>query len=128
MFIHAVVGKIQVGDQVILEDMIHYTANADLGISLDKPNNLNYLYSLPNKIFDYIAVGIPVMASDLPEVSAIINNYKVGISINEIQADNIASNIKDMMQIRNTYWDENLLKAKEALSWENEAKALDDLY
>ena len=125
---HQLEEKVIFIDRMPYEDMIQYTANADLGISLDKPNNLNYLYSLPNKIFDYIAAGIPIMTSDLPEVSAIIKHYKVGISISEIHPENIASNIEEMRRIKKGDWDENLSKAKEELSWENEEKALNGFY
>ena len=75
------------GDRVRLlpkmpyEQMMRYTRNADLGLTLDKDTNLNYRYSLPNKVFDYLHAGIPVLATDLPEVAAIVREHDAGVVI-----------------------------------------------
>jgi glycosyltransferase involved in cell wall biosynthesis len=61
------------------ERMMQYTRNADLGLSLDKDTNLNYRFSLPNKLFDYFRAGIPVLVTDLPEVAGIVHKYDAGL-------------------------------------------------
>lgn len=100
----------------------NYTRQAHLGLSLDKPDNLNYLYSLPNKIFDYIHAAVPVLASDLPEVSRVIKTYNVGDVIEEITPQGVASKISEMLTSPDyNTWKENTLNASRELCWENES-------
>jgi len=61
--------------------MMRYTRQADLGLSLDKDTNLNYRFSLPNKLFDHLRAGIPTLVTELPEVAGVVRQYDVGIII-----------------------------------------------
>jgi glycosyltransferase involved in cell wall biosynthesis len=63
------------------ERMMQFTRNADLGLSLDKDTNLNYRFSLPNKLFDYFRAGIPALVTDLPEVAGIVRKYDAGMVV-----------------------------------------------
>ncbi len=102
-------------------ELMQYTENADLGVSLDKSNNLNYTFSLPNKIFDYLHAGIPVLISDLVEPKKIVNKYNVGYTLNSGSANAISEAINyalsdaDYMQKR-----KNTQVAASELTWENE--------
>ena len=58
--------------------MMAYTQHSAIGLTLDKPNNLNYINSLPNKIFDYIQAKIPILGSNIKEVRKIIKEYNIG--------------------------------------------------
>lgn len=102
--------------------MMQYTRQADLGITFDKPKSLNYLYSLPNKIFDYIQAEIPVLSSRLPELEKIINTYEVGGLIDEHNPEHIAK-LYDLCLTDETLrnkWIKNLAKAAEELCREKE--------
>lgn len=76
------------------ERMMQYTRNADLGLSLDKDTNLNYRFSLPNKLFDYFRAGIPVLVSDLPEVAGIVRKYDSGVVIGRVEPAIIAAGVR----------------------------------
>lgn len=75
------------------ERMMQYTRNADLGLSLDRDTNLNYRYSLPNKLFDYFRAHIPVLVTDLPEVAGIVRRYGSGVVIPRPEPGLIAAEV-----------------------------------
>ncbi len=111
-------------------EMMQYTAAADLGLTLDKDTNINYRYSLPNKIFDYLHAGIPVLASRLPEIEKIIETYRVGDFIPDHNPENMAKKIKDIMAHPNRLqqWKENTAVAAAELNWETESEKLKKVY
>jgi glycosyltransferase involved in cell wall biosynthesis len=110
--------------------LMSYTRLCDLGVTLDKPVSINYRFSLPNKIFDYLAAGLPVLASPLVEVKRIIDDYKVGLCIENHNPVHIAETIDAMMSNpeRLMQWKKNALEASEKLCWENEEKVLEKVY
>ncbi|TVQ13598.1 MAG: glycosyltransferase [Bacteroidetes bacterium] len=110
--------------------MMEYTCLSDLGVSLDKPVSMNYKYSLPNKLFDYLAAGVPVLASPLVEVKNVVEGYDVGMCIENHEPAHLAEKIKEMLSDEERYnkWKKNALAISEQLCWENEEKVLAGIY
>lgn len=113
-----------------MQELAEVTRTAFLGFSLDKPNSLNQLYSLPNKLFDYLAAGIPVIVSDLPEVKKIVVDYKVGSVIPGITPAAIAEAVMQLAKNKEQYlaFAGNAVNAAKELCWENEKVKLIRLY
>jgi glycosyltransferase involved in cell wall biosynthesis len=106
-------------------ELMHYTYNADLGLSLDKNTNLNYYYSLPNKIFDYLQAGIPILASRLPEIEKIIKNYNVGDFIESHEPKAIAAKINEILfSDKLITYKSNIAKVNSQINWHEEKKKL----
>ncbi|MFM7015653.1 MAG: glycosyltransferase [Bacteroidota bacterium] len=109
-----------------IEILRKYTAACDLGVTLDKGTNINYKLSLPNKLFDYIHAGIPVLASDLPEITKIIHQYNIGKICPDHQPSTIARCIREMFADQTTMktWEENTQIASKDLNWDKEKEKL----
>ena len=110
--------------------LYEYTRYATIGVSLDKDSNLNYRYSLPNKLFDYIMAGTPQLVSDLPEVAGIVRKFKTGMVLQNHDPAHIAQCITHMLQdaTRLKEWQANCLDAAKTLCWENEEEKLIAIY
>ncbi len=121
--------KIKIFGRIRLEDLIEYTVKADLGLSLEKNLGLNYYYALPNKIFDYINAGVPILCSDLPEMKKIVQGYDVGEVLKENTPKQIATQIMDIFEKNKTAtWKTNIIKAKKELCWQKEEKILIEIF
>lgn len=128
--------KHQLHEKVILkgkmpfEELMQYTFNATIGLSLDKPGNPNYENSLPNKLFDYIHAAIPVLVSSLHEIKKVVLKYNIGCVIDNHQPQHIAEKLNYMINSEKAYqsWRENCKKAALENCWENQEQILMDIY
>lgn len=112
------------------EQMMRYTRNADLGLSLDKDTNLNYRYSLPNKLFDYFRAHIPALVTDLPEVAGIVRRYDAGVVLAAPDPARIVAAVRALQSDapRLKALRENAIFAASSLDGEREKEALKALF
>jgi glycosyltransferase involved in cell wall biosynthesis len=127
---HKLEQKVKFVDKLPYHELIRYTRLADVGLTIDKDTNINYRYSLPNKIFDYIHAGIAVLASPLVEVKKIVEEYKVGALITSHDPKHIAEKLNEMLkdEAKLKTWKQNAKIAAVKLSWENEKLVLEEVF
>jgi glycosyltransferase involved in cell wall biosynthesis len=115
---------------IATDHLISATACADLGIALFEPTSINYAYALPNKFFEYIMAGIPILASNIDTFQAYINEYKVGLTVDPFDIGKIADTINFMVSDieRLDEWRKNAREASQKLNWEKEAKKMNRIY
>ncbi len=111
-------------------ELLQYTQMADLGLSLDKGTNLNYEYSLPNKIFDYIRCEVPLFVSNRKIVAQLVRENEIGFVFTEHQPRLMAQQVTEIFADKERYqiYKKNLKQAASSFSWEEEAKTLLSFY
>jgi glycosyltransferase involved in cell wall biosynthesis len=91
---------------------------------------LSHYYSLPNKLFENIQSETPIIGSNFPEISRIINNYDIGLCCDPNNTDDIAYTLEKLRKDKVLYagFKHNTVKAKSQLNWEKEKEVLKAAY
>src|SRR5699024_5465976 len=63
------------------DELLKWTAGASLGTIPYENTGLNHLYCSPNKLWEYPAAGVPILASNMPEMKKKIDDYGIGITV-----------------------------------------------
>lgn len=110
--------------------LLHYTASADIGLILHKNVSLNNYFALPNRLFEYISCGLPILSTDMLEIKRIIKKYGLGETYEYGSKESFLSQLKKIINAENyKEYCENSKKAFEKyLNWEREEEKLFRLY
>jgi len=122
--------KVSFTGKLSIEELINLTPQADLGLSIEEDLGLNYRFALPNKLFDYIQAQVPVLITNLPEMDAVVNNYKVGDITNSLEPIYLAKKINDALfnEEKRKVWISNLPHAANELTWEKEEIVIHEIF
>jgi len=104
-----------------------WTQDADLGVHPIEGNCGNHRLCLPNKLFEYIQGGLPVVVTDLPEMRKIVTQYGVGEVFRDADAKDLAAKIDHMLTNGQKYRSA-LRSAADILNWDVEKHRLIDVY
>ncbi len=113
------------------EELPGITVDADMGFILFRNTCLNHYHSLPNKLYEYMMAGVPVIASDFPEMKRVITETGCGITVDPESPEEIFLAAKNLAE--NPGERERMSKAgrKAALdthNWTAQKKKLISLY
>ncbi len=108
------------------EEMLRLTAVADVGCALIEDYGMSYRHARPNKLFEYIRAGVPVLTSDFPAMAEIVRDHGVGLTADPSDPDKV---VESALRLRN---DPELLlacrsnckRAAAEFTWEEEEKKL----
>ncbi|MDR2556617.1 MAG: glycosyltransferase [Bacteroidales bacterium] len=98
------------------DELQYITEKADVGVNILENKGLNYYYSLPNRIFDYMRANIPVVSTDFPEIRSIVEKYNAGVLITDYSPKELSKAIIQAI--------ENKKQIKNDLSWESESEKI----
>lgn len=122
---HGVAERVHVVDAVPPEELASYTISATVGLMPYQPVSRNNLLALPNKVFEYTAVGVPIVVSDLPELRRIALEEGCGRVYDPFDASSLASALREVLDLAQHHlWRDAARTYGRANVWENERKIL----
>lgn len=105
------------------EQVVQIVKNADVGLCLIENVSLSDFFCLPNKLFEYAFARLPILASDFPDISAVVNKYDLG-KVCSIDSKSINQAVHQMeLKPPNTITADLI-----ELGWPEQAKRLNNLY
>jgi glycosyltransferase involved in cell wall biosynthesis len=126
------------GDRVKLLPLVPYTellswtASASIGLNVLPPDYSPSIYfCLPNKLFEYLMAGLPVLTSHLPAVVEVLRQYDVGQVVDSLDPKAVAEAINALLADKEALMRMRanaLAAARDTLNWEAESQRLVRLY
>lgn len=133
--LRALAGELGVGARVHLlptvpgDRLLAHTAQADIGVSLLEDTCENHRLALPNKVFEYMAAGVPVVTSDLPELSRLVREHGIGWTADPSDPVALAQTLKRALaEAPRDGLEEHIAQAARTFAWPREAAGLTRLY
>jgi glycosyltransferase involved in cell wall biosynthesis len=104
-------------------------ADADVGLALIQPSCLSYELTLPNKLFEYTAAGVPVLGTRLPMIDDFISRHGVGMTAAPGDVGDVAAKLRAMLEPdANARMREAARRAAATLTWAGEQELLATAY
>ena len=122
--------KIFFKNAVPMEELLDYTASADIGLQLLKNTGINHYSTISNKVFEYLMAEIPIIASNFPELRKIVFDNKIGLVTNPANHEETENTIRELVSNNDLYnqCKQNMCKIKKIYNWENEKLVLKKIY
>jgi glycosyltransferase involved in cell wall biosynthesis len=115
--------NLHVHDAVPHSQVVPIVKSADFGLCLIQNVSLSDYYCLPNKLFEYCFAGVPVLASDFPDIRSVITEHGFGDCCN-LDIDSIRKAVKDLECANKKFSFSDVA----SLSWDAQQTKLVNLY
>lgn len=94
-----VADRIRIIPPVPYQELLGVTASADVGLIVYRgAYSLNVQYCLPNKLFEYMMAGVPVICSELDAVAGIVRAYDIGVVVSTLDAETVGRAISETLE------------------------------
>jgi glycosyltransferase involved in cell wall biosynthesis len=103
--------RVEIRSWVPYWEVPKYINVAKLGVIPIRPGVVSYARAIPNKLLDFMACGLPVVCSALPEMKRIVEQTKCGTVVDPLTAENLAEGIRSMLESDLAFYRRNALQA-----------------
>ena len=114
--------RISFTGRLVPEELHRLTPQADVGLVMLEDMGLSYHYALPNRIGDFVQAGVPMVVSDLPEMSTVVKRYRIGEVMREPGAQALAESVKKVLAHGKGSYD--FAAARKDMDWNKEKNKL----
>lgn len=116
-------------EAVPYNQLLEYTASADVGLTILQTDSLSYYLALPNKFFEYAMAGLVIVSNELPEMSKLIRKHDVGYIVKEMEVKELMKTINEIVNDeRLSDKKGNSLNLAKKYNWENQESVLLEAY
>lgn len=113
--------------RIPLNELSEYTKGADAGLNILEDLNLSKKYASPNKLFEYMHSGLPVICSSTIENDKVLNRFKIGVSVKN-DSNSISEGLDRVIKLKNNSTIiESLSEASQYYNWERQERTLLDI-
>jgi len=125
-------GRVFVLPPVPPSELLEWTASSDVMVMAIQPTTLNHRFTTPQKLFEALAAGVPVVASDLPGMADIVEATRTGVVCDPTSPASIAAAIRAVLQQPAAdlaaMRERARRAADETYNWDRQATALFEVY
>lgn len=124
-------GRFHIKDTIPQDELLYWTASADAGIIPYQPIDINHIYCSPNKLYEYIEAGLPIIANDLPYLTQVVKDEGFGVVHKLSCEDDFIAAILEMFDEHlggPTRFKDALSRKRHIYSWDLQAKKLLEIY
>jgi glycosyltransferase involved in cell wall biosynthesis len=121
-------GNVYLKDAVKPDVVPEYTAAADVGVSYIENASLNDRFCLPNKLFEYIGAGLPVIVNDAPEQRRLVEEGGIGVVLNELTGNSLEVALRTIEGMEQSQLGANLRRVAMNSSWNRQAEVMIEAY
>lgn len=126
---HGVGGRVLLAPPVAPDEVVATIAPAAAGLALIQPACRSYELSLPNKLFEYLAAGLPVLAAGVPTIRSFVEQNGVGLIVAPDDPEAISRAMEEIVEPeRNRRLRAAVAEASARLSWVEESERLRQAY
>jgi glycosyltransferase involved in cell wall biosynthesis len=90
-------GRVRIMAAVPPTELVDWIASADVVAMPIQPTTLNHRLTTPNKLFEALAAGVPVVASDLPGMAPIVRETGCGVLVDPTDPASIAAALREVL-------------------------------
>lgn len=108
--------------------LLEHTAAADCGLSVIEGTSLSYQYCMPNKLFEYVMAGKPVLVSPTLEQAQFVRKHDIGVVADETTPAAIRTAVLRLLARDPAELKAALARTSAEYCWEGQAAKLEAVY